>query len=51
MAILEAAAYDEPPSLTPRDVLAQVRAAGLSTPSTSVRIIRASRAGRLARRR
>jgi plasmid stability protein len=51
MAILEAAAYDEPRPLTPRAVLAQVRAAGIATPSSSARIIRASRDGRAARRR
>lgn len=50
MAILEAAAYEEPRPLTPRDVLAQVRAAGISTPASSVRIIRAGRERRLARR-
>jgi plasmid stability protein len=51
MAILEAAAYGEPRPLTPREVLAHVRAAGIATPSTSARIIRASRDGRAARRR
>jgi antitoxin FitA len=50
MAILEAAAY-EPRPLTPREVLALVRAAGTSTPASSVRIIRASREGRIAQRR
>jgi len=33
MAILEAAAYEEPRPLTPQEVLALVRAAGTSTPS------------------
>ena len=51
MAIIEAAAYENVGHLTPRDVLAQVRAAGLSTPSDSVRIIRTSRESRRARRR
>jgi plasmid stability protein len=51
MAILEAAAAEEPRPLTARDVLAQVRAAGISTSSTSARIIRANRQGRVARRR
>jgi hypothetical protein len=52
MAILEAAAYEgEPRLLTPRDLLAQVRAAGISTPASSARIVRASRDGRRARRR
>ena len=51
IAILEAAAYEEPLPLTPREVLALVRAAGTSTPASSVRIIRASREGRLAQRR
>ena len=50
MAILETAAYEESRPLTPRDVLAQVRAAGVSTPASSARIIRAGREGRLARR-
>ena len=50
MAILEAAAYEEPRPLTPRDVLAQVRAAGIATPSSSAGIIRASRDRRAARR-
>src|SRR5262245_885021 len=50
MAILEAAAHEEARPLTPRDVLAQVRAAGISTPSSSAPIIRASREGRVARR-
>jgi plasmid stability protein len=51
MAIIEAAAYENVGHLTPREVLAQVRAAGLSTPSDSVRIIRTSRESRRARRR
>ena len=51
MAIIEAAAYENVGHLTPRDVLAQVRAAGLSTPSDSVRIIRTSRESQRARRR
>lgn len=51
LAILEAAAYEDLRPLTPRDVLALVRAAGTSTPASSVRIIRAGREGRLARRR
>ena len=51
MAIIEAAAYADEGYLTPREVLAHVRAAGISTPSDSVRIIRASREGRNARRR
>ena len=51
MAILEAAAYEDLRPLTPRDVLALVRAAGTSTPASAVRIIRAGREGRLARRR
>jgi plasmid stability protein len=51
MAILEAAAYEEQRPLTPREVLALVRAAGTSTPASSVQIIRASREGRIARRR
>ena len=51
LAILEAAANEEPRPLTPRDVLAQVRASGIATPSSSVHIIRASREGRVARRR
>jgi plasmid stability protein len=51
MAILEAAAYEEPRPLTPREVLAMVRAAGTSTPASSVQIIRASREGRITRRR
>jgi plasmid stability protein len=51
LAILEAAAHEEGPALTPRDVLLQMRAAGVSTPSSSARIVRASRDDRLARRR
>jgi plasmid stability protein len=51
MAILEAAAYDEPCPPTPRDVLALARAAGASTPASSARTIRAGREGRLGRRR
>ena len=51
LAIIEAAAYADEGYLTPRQVLAQVRAAGIATPSDSVRIIRASREGRYARRR
>jgi len=51
MAIIEAAAYEDAGPLTPREVLARVRAAGLSTSSDSVRIIRASREGRVAPRR
>jgi hypothetical protein len=51
MAILEAAAYQESRPLTPRDVLAQMRAAGGSTPASSARLIRAGREGRLAPRR
>lgn len=50
MAILEAAAHDEGQPLTPREALQHARAAGISTPATSVRLIRASRDG-LARRR
>ena len=51
MAILEAAAHEEPGPLTPREVLALVRAAGTSTPASSVHIIRASRVGHIAQRR
>jgi plasmid stability protein len=51
MAILEAAAYEEPRPLTPHEVLALVRATGTSTPASSVHIIRASREGRIAQRR
>lgn len=51
MVILEAAAYDEPRLLTPREVLQQVRAAGISTPASSLRLIRASRDGLAHRRR
>ena len=51
MAIIEAAAYEESRPLTPRDALAQVRAVGMSTPASSVRIVRASRDGRRVRRR
>lgn len=51
MAILESAAYEEARPLTPGDVLTQVRAAGVSTPASSARIIRAARDGRRARRR
>ena len=51
MAIIEAAAYADEGHLTPREILARVRAAGISTPSDSVRIIRASREGRNARHR
>lgn len=51
MAILEAAAYEEPGVLTPREALAQVRAAGIATPSSAVRIIRADRERRPGRRR
>jgi plasmid stability protein len=51
MAIIEAAAYEDARHLTPREVLAQVRAAGLSTPQSSVRIIRATRESRRGRRR
>ncbi len=51
MAILESAAYEEPRPLTPRDILAQVRTAGISTPASAARIIRAARDGRRVRRR
>ncbi len=51
MAILEAAVSDESPFLTPREALQQVRTAGLSTPATSARLIRASRDARDRRRR
>ena len=48
---LDESAYADDGYLTPREVLARVRAAGISTPSDSVRIIRASREGRNTRRR
>jgi plasmid stability protein len=51
MAIIEAAAQQDEGHLTPREALAKVRAAGVSTPSDSVRIIRAGREGRDVRRR
>jgi antitoxin FitA len=51
MAILETAAYEESRPLTPRDALAQMRAAGVSTPASSARLIRAAREGRRAPRR
>ncbi len=51
MAILEAAAFEEPRPLTPRELLALVRAAGISTPASSVRIVREGREGRGASRR
>lgn len=50
MAIIEAAAQDEG-HLTAREALARVRAAGIATPSDSVRVIRALREGRDATRR
>ena len=51
MAILETAAYEDSRPLAPRDVLAQMRAAGVSTPASSARIIRAGREARRAPRR
>ena len=51
MAILEAAAYELPGPVRPVDVLARVRGAGITTPSSSVRIIRTGREERGARHR
>jgi plasmid stability protein len=46
MAIVEAAALEEVDYLTPREVLARVRARGIASPPDSVRILRAGREGR-----